>query len=153
MVMLRADPASVDRVVEELLRYLTVVQLAFFRFAKGDVVFGDATIKEGDVVGISLLGANRDERLTPGASEFDPTRQLTRHLAFGHGIHRCVGAELARMELRIALPALASRFPDLTVTSDRSELGFRKLSAVYGVETLPVNLYGAGEVIGTPLAP
>ena len=58
-------------------------------------------------------------------------------------MHRCVGAELARMELRIALRALAHRFPDLRVVADRSDLDFRKLSAVYGVEELPVHLYGA----------
>ena len=58
-------------------------------------------------------------------------------------MHRCVGAELARMELRIALRGLAQRFPDLAVTADRADLDFRKLSAVYGVEALPVHLYGA----------
>jgi cytochrome P450 len=151
--LLRADPASADRVVEELLRHLSVVQLAFLRFAKRDVVFGDVIIKEGDVVCISLLGANRDDRLTPRASDFDPTRQPTQHLAFGHGIHRCVGAELARMVLRIALRALAERFRDLMVTVDPGELGFRKLSAVYGVDTLPVNLYGAGQPVEAAPAP
>ncbi|MEO9322475.1 cytochrome P450 [Nocardioides sp. C4-1] len=144
MTMLRDDPASVDRVVEELLRHLTVVQLAFVRFAKVDVELGGQHIKAGDAVGISLLGANRDPRLAGDRpDDFDPHRDPTRHLAFGHGMHRCVGAELARMELRIALRALANRFPDLQVTARRSDLEFRKLSAVYGVEELPVDLYGA----------
>jgi len=147
MEMLRDDEAgaaSVDRVVEELLRHLTVVQLAFLRFAKRDLVLGGQQILEGDAVGISLLGANRDPRLTgEGADTFDPHREPTRHLAFGHGMHRCVGAELARMELRIALRALARRFPDLTVVAERRDLDFRKLSAVYGVEQLPVRLYGS----------
>ncbi len=143
MQLLREDPASVDRVVEELLRHLTVVQLAFLRFATRDHELGGRLISEGDAVGISLLGANRDPRLSPGGDTFDPTREPTRHLAFGHGMHRCVGAELARMELRIALRALAQRFPDLTVTAPRRHLEFRKLSAVYGVEALPVHLYGA----------
>ncbi|WP_323793114.1 cytochrome P450, partial [Nocardioides sp.] len=90
-----------------------------------------------------LLGAHRDPRLAPDLDDFDPRREPTRHLAFGHGIHRCVGAELARMELRIALRALAQRFPDLAVTAPIETLEFRKLSAVYGVEALPVRLYGA----------
>ena len=146
MAMLRDDAAgreSVDRVVEELLRHLTVVQLAFLRFAKRDLELGGQQISEGDAVGISLLGANRDPRLTDDPDTFDPHREPTRHLAFGHGMHRCVGAELARMELRIALRALAQRFPDLAVATDSTDLDFRKLSAVYGVEELPVYLYGA----------
>ncbi len=143
ITLLREDPASVDRVVEELLRHLTVVQVAFLRFAKHDLVLGGKQISDGDAVAISLLGANRDPRLGAGLDVFDPHRPPTRHLAFGHGIHRCVGAELARMELRIALRALAQRFPDLAVTTPIDDLAFRKLSAVYGVEALPVRLYGA----------
>jgi cytochrome P450 len=150
MTMLRDDPASVDRVVEELLRHLTVVQLAFLRFARVDLELGGQQIKAGDAVGISLLGANRDPALAgDDPDRFDPHREPTRHLAFGHGMHRCVGAELARMELRIALRALAERFPDLTVTASRSDLEFRKLSAVYGVEALPVHLYGARDRVLT----
>jgi cytochrome P450 len=135
------DDAAVDRVVEELLRHLTVVQLAFVRFAREDMEIGGAEIKAGDVLGISLLGANRDPAFTADPDRFDPNRPSTRHLAFGHGIHRCVGAELARMELRIALRGLARRFPDLAVTADPAELDFRKLSAVYGVDSLPVRLF------------
>jgi cytochrome P450 len=93
-------------------------------------------------VGVSLLAANRDPRLAPGLDEFDPTREPTRHLAFGWGMHRCVGAELARMELRTALRMLAERFPELSMAADISELDFRKLSAVYGVEALPVFIGG-----------
>ena len=143
IALLRDDPASVDRVVEELLRYLTVVQTGFVRFAVRDLVLGGKQVAEGDVVAISLLGANRDPRLASAPDTFDPNRPPTRHLAFGHGIHRCVGAELARMELRIALRALAQRFPDLAVIAPIDELDFRKLSVVYGVEALPVHLYGA----------
>lgn len=141
--MLRSDPESVDRVVEELLRHLCVVQLAFLRFAKQDVEVGGQLIKEGDAVGVSLLAANRDPRLGEGLDDFDPTREPTRHLSFGWGMHRCVGAELARMELRTALRMLAERFPDLAMAADISDLEFRKLSAVYGVEALPVRLFGA----------
>ena len=140
--MLRSDPESVERVVEELLRHLSVVQLAFLRFAKRDVTVGGVTIQQGDAVGVSLMAANRDPRLGPGLDAFDPTREPVRHLSFGWGMHRCVGAELARMELRTALRMLAERFPDLAVTADLGDLDFRRLSAVYGVEALPVALYG-----------
>ena len=143
MALLREDDAAADRVVEELLRHLTVVQLAFLRFAREDLELGGQQIKAGDCIGISLLGANRDPALTDDPDVFDPRREPSRHLAFGHGLHRCVGAELARMELRIALRALARRFPDLHVTEDDQHLDFRKLSAVYGVERLPVRLGAA----------
>ncbi len=144
--LLRSDPASVDRVVEELLRHLCVVQLAFLRFARRDVQVGDRLIKEGDCVGVSLMQANRDPRLGPDLDRFVPDREPVRHLSFGWGMHRCVGAELARMELRTALRMLAERFPDLAMAADVSELDFRELSAVYGVEALPVHLYGHDEV-------
>lgn len=145
-VLLRSDPASVDRVVEELLRHLCVVQLAFLRIARRDVDVGGKVIKEGDAVGVSLLAANRDPRLGPDLDRFVPDREPVRHLSFGWGMHRCVGAELARMELRTALRMLAERFPDLSMAAEIEELDFRKLSAVYGVEALPVSLYGANQV-------
>ena len=135
------DDETVDRVIEEMLRYLTVVQLAFVRFARRDLELGGRQIHAGDIIGVSLLTANRDPELGPDLETFDPHREPTRHLAFGHGLHRCVGSELARMELRIALRQLTRRFPDLHVVADLSELEFRKLSAVYGVESLPVDLY------------
>jgi cytochrome P450 len=69
---------------------------------------------------------------------FDLSRPVTTHLAFGHGFHRCVGAELARMELRTAFPAIARRFPDLALATDRVD--YRQLSIVYGVDSLPVRL-------------
>lgn len=138
--MLRSDPESVNKVIEELLRHLCVVQLAFLRFAKRDVEVAGTTIKEGDAVGVSLMAANRDPELAPDLDTFDPTRDPARHLAFGWGMHRCVGAELARMELRTSLRMLAERFPDLAMAASIDDLEFRKLSAVYGVEALPVRL-------------
>jgi cytochrome P450 len=132
------DPASVEHTVEELLRHLSVVQVAFGRFPKHDVELGGQRIAQGDVVICHLPGANRDARTGAGLEEFDAQRAPTSHLAFGHGFHRCVGAELARMELRTAFPALARRFPDLALATDR--LTFRENSLVYGVDSLPVRL-------------
>ncbi len=132
------DPTVVDRTVEELLRYLTVVQVAFPRFPKAEVEVGGQRIAPGDVVICHLAGANRDERFGAKMDAFDLTRPVTSHLAFGHGFHRCVGAELARMELRTAFPALSRRFPDLSLAA--AQVDYRQMSIVYGVDSLPVRL-------------
>jgi cytochrome P450 len=140
-VLREGSRTEVDRVVEELLRYLSVVQVAFPRFAKHDMELFGQDLRAGDVVIASLSGANRDPAWA-GAEDpelFDPARvPASGHLAFGHGIHRCIGAELARMELRIVLPALFRRFPDLALAVPQEELDFRQLSFVYGVDELPV---------------
>jgi cytochrome P450 len=133
---------DVDRVVDELLRYLSVVQLAFPRFAKADMQLFGRTIRKGDVLLASLPGANRDPAWSGDAPDsFDPFRvPPSGHLAFGHGMHRCIGAELARMELRMVLPRLLRRFPDLALDIEPSQIAFRQLSFVYGVDELPVRL-------------
>jgi cytochrome P450 len=132
---------GVDRMVEELLRYLTVVQVAFPRVAIRDVRVGDAEIRAGDVVMCSLSGADRDDLIGPDPELIDPDRTPARsHLAFGYGIHRCVGAELARMELRIAYPALVRRFPGMRPAVPPAELTFRRASIVFGLDSLPVTL-------------
>ncbi|MGY1780009.1 cytochrome P450 [Geodermatophilus sp. SYSU D01036] len=150
LVLLR-DPAAaavvregsrrdVETVVDELLRLLSVVQVAFPRFARQDTEVAGHRLRAGDAVLVSLSAANRDpawagahpDALAPGR----PTRGG--HLAFGHGIHRCVGAGLARLELRIVLPALLRRFPDLALAVPPGRLAFRRLSFVYGVDALPV---------------
>lgn len=125
------EPDFVAPAVEELLRYLSVVQVAFPRFAKQDVVVGGQLVRAGDVVLVSLPGANRDPAFGTEPDSFDPDRPARSHLAFGHGIHRCVGAELARLELRAAYPALARRFPEMRLTGDDHE--FLPNSLVYGV--------------------
>ncbi len=134
-------PERVEPTVEELLRYLSVVQIAFPRFARRDLTVGEARVRTGDVVIVHLAGANRaDGPAGTDPESFDPQRPRTSHLAFGHGFHRCVGAELARMELRAALPALAGRFPQLALAQSGADLDFRPLSIVYGVDSLPVRL-------------
>lgn len=134
-------PEQVDHVIEELLRYLCPVQVAFPRFACQDHDLFGHHVTAGSVVLVSLSGANRDPNLVPHPEQFDLRNADTQHLAFGYGLHRCVGAELARMELRVALTKLARRFPDLALaTDDLGELGFRDLSVVYGLDRLPVRL-------------
>ena len=138
--LVRDEPEAVSGFVEELLRYLTVVQLAFPRFATEDMTLGGVDIAAGDALLVSLSGADRDPRLTSDPERFDPRREPTPHLAFGHGIHRCIGAELARMELRTAYPALLRRFPDLRLAGNPGDLPLRGTSIVYGVDALPVTL-------------
>jgi cytochrome P450 len=125
-----ADPSTPARpLVEELLRRLSVVQVPFPRFARADVRLGEAVVREGDVVICSISAANHD----PGA-------RAAGHLAFGHGLHRCVGAELARLELGTALPALHRRFPRLRLAVPDQDLAFHDHSVVFGVRELPVAL-------------
>ncbi len=136
--LIHDDDTAIHGFVEEVLRYLTVVQVAFPRFAREDVTVGGEQINKGDVVIVSLSGADRDPALGEGLDRVDPHRAPTSHLAFGHGVHRCIGAELARMELRAAYPALLRRFPNLRLATPADDLTFRKVSIVYGVDTLPV---------------
>jgi cytochrome P450 len=147
LVLLRDDHAftlvaayddAVGPFVEEVLRYLSVVQVAFPRFARRDVVVAGTRIAAGDMVIVSLSGANRDPALGGGLESLDPTRSPLSHLAFGHGIHRCVGAELARMELRAAYPALVRRFPRMQLAVRTEQLDFHRASIVYGLARLPV---------------
>jgi cytochrome P450 len=136
------DPTSVVPVVEDLLRHLSVVQVPFPRFAKQDMTVGGHRIRKGSCVLVHLPAADRDPRAYPAGDAFDPTRAIASHLAFGYGFHRCVGAELARMELRAAYPALARRFPDLALSIPAEDLAYHAKSIVYGVESVPVRLHG-----------
>jgi cytochrome P450 len=136
--LVRGEDADIDRVVEELLRYLTVVQVAFPRFARTDTTIGDQAVAEGDLVLCSLSSADRDAALGPDMERLDLSRPATPHLAFAYGIHHCLGAQLARLELRVAFPALLRRFPTLRLAVDPADVKYRERSIVYGVEELPV---------------
>lgn len=140
---LQADPTTAPAIVDELLRLLSVVQVAFPRFVREEVVVGGHTIARGSVVLCSLPAASRDPRAGRGDEvDLDAHRDRTGpgHLAFGHGFHRCVGAELARMELVTAFTTLARRLPDLALAAAPEDLDYRALSIVFGVESVPVTL-------------
>lgn len=136
----RGDEEAVGGVVDELLRHQSVVQVAFLRIARKDIVVAGTRIRAGDIVACSLSQANRDPSVYANPDEIRPERAAGQHLAFGHGAHRCIGAELAKMELRIAYPALARRFPEMRLAVDPGALSFRKLSIVYGLHSLPIHL-------------
>jgi cytochrome P450 len=107
--------------------------------ATRDVVVGTHAIPAGTMVTASLCAANRDPALAAGDLEhLDLTREPLPHVAFGYGIHHCLGAPLARIELRIAFAALLRRFPDLALAVDPAELEYRHDALIHGVEALPV---------------
>jgi cytochrome P450 len=138
LALLRDDPGIVDGAVEELMRYLSIVHTGIIRTALKEVTIGGAVIKAGDAVVCSLPSANRDEATAGDPDALDLTRRPTSHVAFGHGVHHCLGAPLARLEMRIAFPALLRRFPGLRLAVPFEEVRFRSLSVVYGLEALPV---------------
>ncbi|KOV80726.1 cytochrome P450 [Nocardia sp. NRRL S-836] len=142
MAQVNGDEKAVNALVDELLRHHTVVQVAFPRVARRDVDVAGTRVRAGDIVVCSLSQANRDTDVYPDPNQICPERPAGQHLAFGYGAHRCIGAELAKMELRIAYPALARRFPHMRLAVEPGALSFRKLSIVYGLQSLPIDLGG-----------
>ncbi|MEV6705191.1 cytochrome P450 [Micromonospora wenchangensis] len=137
LARVRDDPAAVTPAVEELLRWLSVVQAGVPRLVRADTEFGGVRIPAGDLVLLSLPAANRDPTAVERPDELDIGRGAVGHLAFGHGVHHCIGAPLARMELRIGLPALLRRFPDLRIEPDG--VVFRPSHVFYGLSRLVVS--------------
>lgn len=133
-----ADDPVLDTAVEEMLRYLSVSSTAMARTARHDTELGGVAIRAGDQLVCQLPIANRDPALGPGMNDFDTTRTPVPHVAFGHGAHHCIGAPLARAELRIALPELLRRFPKLALACPAGELEYRRNHEVYGLYSLPV---------------
>jgi oxidation protein CepF/oxidation protein CepG len=124
--LLFAGPEKADRVVSELVRYLSPVQAPNPRLAIRDVIIGGQLIKAGDYVLCSVLMANRDEALTPDPDVLDANRPAVSDVGFGHGIHYCVGAALARSMLRMAYQTLWQRFPGLRAAVPITEVGYRR---------------------------
>ncbi|WP_026197971.1 cytochrome P450 [Sciscionella marina] len=138
LATLRADPALIDSTVEELLRYLTITH-TMVRAATEDVEIGGQLIKAGETVTLSTQAANRDPARFPNPDALDLYRTATGHLAFGHGIHQCLGQQLARVQMRVAFPALLSRFPSLRLAIPPNEVPLRTDGgAIYGAHHLPV---------------
>ncbi|TNC24161.1 cytochrome P450 [Amycolatopsis alkalitolerans] len=129
---------QLEQVIEELLRYLSITHNLFPRIAQEDVTISGQPVKAGELLMCSPPIANRDEQLGEGMDSFDPARKPGAHLAFGHGIHHCIGAPLARLELRMALPALFRRFPGLRLAVPFEEIAWRPNTNFYGLDSLPV---------------
>jgi cytochrome P450 len=146
MTLLRAQPELLPSAVEELLRYDGPVEQSVMRFTTQDVEIGGVRIPAGSAVSVQLAGADRDPAYTPDADQLDITRTARGHLAFGHGIHHCLGAPLARLEGEIAIGTLLRRYPDLALACPPEELcwrgepGINPLNVIRGLEALPLHL-------------
>ncbi len=135
--VLRADPDLTERAVEELMRYLSIAHTGS-RCALEDVELAGQVIESGATVALSIQAANRDPLRFDDPDALDIRRTATGHLSFGHGVHQCLGQQLARVELRVAFPALLSRFPNLRLAVPAAEVPLRTDSSVFGVHRLPV---------------
>lgn len=141
LALARNGEVDWEDVVEETLRADAPVAHLPFRFATEDVTIDGVTISRGDPVLVAFAATGRDPELHgPDAGEFDIRRADKRHVAFGHGVHRCVGPSLTRMEVRIAVEALFARFPDLRLAVEPSELSGQGTFIMNGRSTLPIRL-------------
>ncbi|HEY9292486.1 MAG TPA: cytochrome P450 [Microlunatus sp.] len=134
---LRNKPELLPDAVEELLRYLSVADI-FFRYATEDIEVGGETIVQGSTVVVSLLAANHDPLRFDNPDTMDIHRNPRGQIAFGHGIHQCLGAQLARIEMRAGFDGLLRRFPTLQLAVAADEVGLRTDMNIYGVHELPV---------------
>ncbi|WP_339176951.1 cytochrome P450 [Paenibacillus sp. FSL R5-0701] len=134
------QPELIHNAIEEMLRYNGPVEFSTSRWALEDIEFHGQRIAQGDLVIVALDSANRDEQQFKDADIFDITREKSSHLAFGKGIHLCLGAPLARLEGEIAVSTLLNRFPNIQLQADVNELEWRPGMNVRGVKEIPVQL-------------
>jgi cytochrome P450 len=139
LAAVRDDPDAVGPAIEELLRWLSIVQTAIPRITTADVEVAGVAIPAGQLVFASLPAGNRDPDFIDAPDALDIRRGAPGHLAFGHGVHHCLGAPLARMEMRIAWPALLRRFPNLALAEDIENVAFREFHFIYGLRSLLVD--------------
>ncbi len=140
LTLLRTQPHRLGAAVEELLRFDGPFQVAPFRVTTEPIEIGGITIAAGEIVVPGLLAANRDPACTAKPNTLDITRTANPHLAFGHGIHHCLGAPLARLESRIALGTLLNHFPRLQLAVPAERLTWRPGVLMNGLDMLPVLL-------------
>jgi len=136
--LLAEDPSLVPDAVDELLRYLTITHWGRHRTATADIVVHGHLIRAGEGVIVAQNAANRDPDEFDDPDTFAIGRSARRHLAFGHGVHQCLGASFARLEMTAAFTTILSRFPTLELTVPMSHLRFKEHSAVYGLVDMPV---------------
>jgi cytochrome P450 len=137
LALLRSDPSLAAPAVEELLRYLSIIP-ATVRSALEDVELAGETVRAGESVTVSIPAANRDPAKFADPDVLDLLRATSGHVAFGHGVHQCLGQQLARVELQVAIPALLRRFPDLRLAVAPGKVPLRTDMIIYGVHELPV---------------
>ncbi|MEU3049593.1 MULTISPECIES: cytochrome P450 [unclassified Streptomyces] len=138
LALLRSDPGLLDGAVEEMLRYDGPVENATLRFTTEPVTYGGTTVPAGETVLVCLAGGDRDPARFPEPDRFDIRRDARGHLAFGHGIHFCLGAPLARLEARTALASLLTRCPGLAADPDAGPEEWLPGLLIRGTRRLPV---------------
>ncbi|MEV6334456.1 cytochrome P450 [Nocardia vinacea] len=143
---LRADPSKIPRFIEETLRYQGPVHFGTARYTTAPITLGNQYIDADEFIIISIAAANRDPQRFADPSRFDPNRSDTRNIAFGHGIHYCIGAALARMEATIALTRLLARIPAMSLDVPATDLTWRKSLLIRGLTALPVHLSTTAEI-------
>ncbi|MGH3778526.1 MAG: cytochrome P450 family protein [Pseudonocardiaceae bacterium] len=141
LTLLRAQPDRLPAAIEELLRYDGPLQVTTFRRTAAPVDIGGVTIPAGEIVVHGLLAANRDPACTTQPDVLDITRTHNPHLTFGHGIHHCLGAPLARLEGRIALGTLLARFPRLRLAVPAEQLTWKPSVLMHALTALPVAMH------------
>jgi len=137
---LREDPSLIKPAIEELLRYDGPVETSTERFAREDIRIGETVIPRGEMVLIVIASADHDPERFPNPDALDITRADNKHVAFGKGIHFCIGAPLARMEGQIAINTLLRRMPDLRLADSPESLIWRPGMVLRGLRGLPVKL-------------
>ena len=138
--ILKDRPELIPASTEEFLRLEGPVNLATFRYTLEPLDLGGVTVPADEILLVSLIAANRDPQRYENPDQLDVTRSAQGHVAFGHGIHFCLGAPLARLEFDVALTQLLARFPNLTLAAEPETLGWRDSTLIRGLHTLPVRL-------------
>jgi cytochrome P450 len=136
--LVKTNPDAIPGAVDELLRYCTVLHMGARRVAKEDAIINGQLIKAGEGVICSTPAANRDGEVFPDPDRFDIEREAAGHVAFGFGIHQCLGQVLARVELQVVVGTVFHRLPKLRLAVPFEELKFRDDMFVYGVHELPL---------------
>jgi cytochrome P450 PksS len=141
LARLRLHPELIEPAVEELLRFGNPVQINAPRYARVDTDIAGVAIPRGASIAPILASANRDEAQFPDPDRLDIDRKPNRHVAFGFGVHYCLGAPLARLEGRVAFSALANRYPEISLAIPRSALVWRRSQSNRGLAALPLRLH------------
>ncbi len=136
--MLRANLGLIENAIEEILRFDGPVGVSTSRWALEDVEINGQIIPKGEMVMSSLLAANRDPAVFENPDVFDITREPSRHIAFGHGIHYCLGAPLARLEAAVAFPLLLERLPDIDLAVNFDDIVWNDTLLLHGMKSMPV---------------
>jgi cytochrome P450 len=132
------DHAVIANIVEELMRYLSIVHSQVDRVATEDFVLGGQLISAGDMVLMNIPAGNWDAEFVDNPESFDAERNTRGHLGFGYGVHQCIGQNLARVEMQVAFATLARRLPGLKLAVSPEELKFKQAD-IYGMKELPVS--------------